>query len=55
MVTKNILRVGYMPFLAKKNLDQNNCLKQIKLPRSFHNCAPISELLSNISTMNFNI
>ena len=32
-------------------VDLNKCLTQIKLPISLHTCAPTSELLSNISTM----
>ena len=36
-------------------VDLNKCHQQIKLPLSFYTCTPITELLSNMSTINNDI
>ena len=36
-------------FRFATDIDLIKCLKQIKLPISFHTCAPIFELLSNMA------
>ena len=58
MVTQNMLRTfeGKYDFSEEKKirfmtaLDLNECLIQIKEPRSIHMCAPISVLPSNVSS-----
>ena len=55
MVTKKTLRTRKREVFKKNRfgtaVDPNKCLKQIKLPRSLHTWAPISDLPSNISSM----
>ena len=57
MVSQNTLRTCGRLFRNKFRLltavDLNECLKQIKLQISHHAYAPISELLSNMSTMSY--
>ena len=54
MVTQNMLKIGLFGGKLTRfvtALDLITCLKQIKQRRLLHTCVPISELLSNISTM----
>ena len=57
MVTQNKLRTCEGNFLGKNifkfvtTVDLNKCFKQIKLQFLLFTCAPISELLSNLSTV----
>ena len=59
MVTQNMLRTfeGKYDFSEEEKirfmtaLDLNECLIQIKEPRSLHMCAPVSVLPSNVSTI----
>ena len=58
--TQNMLRtcegkqdVSAITFKFATSFDRNKCLKKIEIPISLHTCVPISELPSDISTMDW--